>query len=154
MSGTAEVSIDVNAPAVRVYEMVSDLPRMGEWSPECVRCVWRGGATVAAPGAKFKGYNRLGWRRWSTQGTVVSAEPGRELAWDVRAARFPIARWTYRIEETGPSSCRVTELWEDHRSGFSTWLGTVASGVPNRGEHNTAGMQATLERIKAEAEGA
>src|SRR3954468_6506548 len=48
------VSRDVPAPAERVWEMVSDLPRMGEWSPENEGGEWIGGATAAAPGAKFR----------------------------------------------------------------------------------------------------
>lgn len=149
---TAEVSIDVQAPAERVYDLVSNLPRMGEWSPECVRCDWRGGATRAAPGARFKGHNRLGWRRWSTNGEVVAAEPGRVLSFDISAIGIPVSRWSYEIDATGPSSSRVTERWEDRRGRFVTWLGTLASGVSDRATHNSTGMRATLERIKGEAE--
>ena len=29
----------------RVYDLVSDMPRMGEWSPECQRVEWADGAT-------------------------------------------------------------------------------------------------------------
>ena len=150
----AEVSIDVNAPAPRVYELVSDLPRMGEWSPECVRCTWKRGATEAAPGARFRGHNRIGWRRWWTDGTVVAAEPGRTLSFDIASMGLPVARWTYEIESTGPSSCRVTERWDDRRGRLISLLGTAATGVSDREGHNTDGMRQTLERIKAEAESA
>ena len=30
------VSIEIGAPPARVYELVSDMTRMGEWSPESV----------------------------------------------------------------------------------------------------------------------
>src|SRR5436309_1985613 len=44
-------SIDIDAPAERVYDLVADLSRMGEWSPECRRVEWLDGATSpAAPG--------------------------------------------------------------------------------------------------------
>lgn len=152
MSAIAEASIRVNAPAERVYGLVSDLPRMGEWSPECVKCVWKGGADHAEPGARFKGYNRRGWRRWSTNGEVVAAAPGRELSFDISALGLPAARWTYVIEPAGEGACRVTERWEDQRGRLITWLGTIGTGVSDRATHNEAGMQATLARIKAEAE--
>lgn len=154
MSEPAEVSVDVEAPALRVYELVSDLPRMGEWSPECVRCAWRGGADSALPGARFKGFNRRGWRRWSTNGQVVTAEPARELSFDISSLGLPVARWTYMIDDTGPSSSRVTERWEDRRGRLITFLGKVGTGIDDRREHNLEGMRTTLERIKAEAEGA
>src|SRR5450756_1969528 len=48
-------SLAVVAPADAVYDLVADLPRMGEWSPECERVIWRGGATSAAHGAQFLG---------------------------------------------------------------------------------------------------
>lgn len=154
MAATTEVSIDVQAPPERIYALVSDLPRMGEWSPECVKCVWKGGADQAEPGARFKGYNRRGWRRWSTNGEVVSAEPGRELSFDISALGLPAARWTYVVEPTGDRECRVTERWEDQRGRLMKWLGVIGTGVTDREAHNEVGMQATLERIKAEAEAA
>ena len=65
-------SLTVAAPADLVYGLVADLPRMGEWSPECERVTWRGGATCAAAGAQFIGHNKAGSVRWMTQGVVVA----------------------------------------------------------------------------------
>ena len=150
---TAEVTTTIDAPPDKVYELVSDLPRMGRWSPECVRCEWLGGATKAAPGVRFKGYNRRGVRRWSTKSEVVVAEPGREIAWETRSVfNLPVARWSYTIEPTGDGKSKVTEATEDRRGGVMKVLGLVASGVSDRKTHNTAGMEATLARIKLEAE--
>ena len=50
----------ISASPERIYDLVSDLPRMGEWSPECERVEWTGGTTVAAEGARFVGHNRGG----------------------------------------------------------------------------------------------
>ena len=58
LKGSAE--IEINAPADKVYWLVSDVIKMGQWSPECYRCEWLGGAVVAEVGARFKGYNRHG----------------------------------------------------------------------------------------------
>jgi len=33
-----EASMDINASQEAVYALVSDLPRMGEWSPENIVC--------------------------------------------------------------------------------------------------------------------
>lgn len=150
---TAEVTTTIDAPPEKVYALVSDLPRMGKWSPECVRCEWIAGATEAAPGARFKGYNRRGVRRWSTKSEVVVAEPGQEIAWETRSVfDLPVARWGYRIEPAAGGGSKVTETWRDQRGALMKVLGLLASGVSDRETHNTAGMEATLQRIKAEAE--
>jgi hypothetical protein len=155
MTDTTEptsVSIEVDAAPEQVYALVADLPRMGEWSPECVKCTWKGGATGAVEGARFKGFNRRGIRRWSTNGTVVTADPGRELAFDVSAVLgLPVARWSYRIEPRDGGS-RVTEVFDDRRGTLITVLGRIVSGVGDRNTHNAETMQTTLERIKSEAE--
>lgn len=149
---TAEVTLEIAAPADTLYGLVSDLPRMGEWSPECERVDWLKGAGAAVPGARFKGRNRRGKRRWSTTGEVVVAEPGKELTFDISSLfGLPVARWSYRFEGSG-SSAKVTESWEDRRGWFITTVGGIATGVPNRAEHNAASMQTTLEQLKATAE--
>ena len=52
------VELDIDADAGVLYGMVCDLPRIGEWSPECRRCTWLDGATAPTPGSRFKGHNR------------------------------------------------------------------------------------------------
>jgi uncharacterized protein YndB with AHSA1/START domain len=146
-------SVDIAAPAEAVWALVSDLTRMGEWSPETERVEWTGGATGPSVGATFKGHNRHGSKRWTTTCTVTVAEPPRELAWDVKALGVvPVATWRYEVEAIDELSCRVTESTTDKRPGIFKSLTAVATGVKDRGAHNAANMQATLERIKAAAE--
>ena len=150
-----EVRADIAAPPETVWRLVSDLDRMGEWSPECTGINWVGappGPAGPAVGAVFKGRNRIGIRRWSTKGTIVAADPDRRIAWDIAALGLPGARWGYSIEPTD-GGCRVTETWEDKRGGLLQLLGSVATGVKDRAAHNEAGMRTTLERLKAAAEG-
>jgi uncharacterized protein YndB with AHSA1/START domain len=155
MQEQVEVSVQVDATPEEVWTLVSDLPRMGEWSPECVRCTWTGDYQVAKPGARFKGHNRRGVRRWTTKGTVVTAQPGRELSFDVHSVfNLPVARWTYRITSSPEGGCHVTEAWEDRRGRLMKLLGNLVTGVSDRAEHNTEGMRRTLDRIKSTAEGA
>jgi uncharacterized protein YndB with AHSA1/START domain len=147
-----EESIDVAAPPQRVYDLVADLTRMGEWSPECVRCDWLGGATAPRPGARFKGRNRNGRYRWSTTGTILTAEPGKELAWESRSLGLAVAEWRYQFRPDDKGGTTVTESTEDRRGRFMRILGPIASGVRDRGPRNTEGMRATLQRLKAAAE--
>ena len=69
MAYPTAASRDIAAPAEKVWELVADLPRMGEWSPENAGGKWMNGSTGPALGAVFKGNNRNGIRRWSTKVT-------------------------------------------------------------------------------------
>jgi uncharacterized protein YndB with AHSA1/START domain len=147
------VAVDIAAPAEAVWALVSDLPRMGEWSPETTAVSWIDGSTGPSVGARFRGSNRAGVRRWSTTCTITVADPPRELAWDVHTVLgLSIAEWRYLIEPTGEFSCRVTESTTDKRNAVAKLLGNLATGVKDRGEHNRRGMEQTLERLKAAAE--
>jgi hypothetical protein len=52
---TGEAHIRIEAAPLTVYELISDITRMGDWSPECYRCDWLDGATTAVEGARFRG---------------------------------------------------------------------------------------------------
>ena len=75
-------SIHVAAPPDAVYELVSDVTRMGEWSPICRACWWDEGAGPHV-GAWFTGRNETPERTWETRCQVVAADPGRRFAWEV-----------------------------------------------------------------------
>jgi uncharacterized protein YndB with AHSA1/START domain len=152
-SDTVEVSATIAAAPDRVYALVADLARMGEWSPETTGITWLGGATEPRPGARFRGTNRNGVRRWQTICTVVTAEPGRELAWHSRLFGRPVALWRYVFEHDGSGATKVTETFEDQRRAVFRALGGVASGVSDRKTHNAETMRVTLARLKAAAEG-
>jgi hypothetical protein len=147
VSGSTEVA----AAPQRVWELVSDLPSMGEYSPENTGGAWRGGATGPAPGAVFRGRNGKGLRRWSTTSTVTRCVPGREFAFTVRAAGLPVAEWSYEIEPVG-DGCRVTETWTDRRGALITRLGGLTTGVADRAEFTAQSIEHTLRRVKARAE--
>lgn len=151
MSREVSVSREIDASPDTVWAMVSDVTRMGEWSPETHGATWIKGATGPAPGAKFKGGNRNGKKQWNTVATVVDADPGRCFAFTVQAVGLPIAEWRYTIEPTA-TGCRVTETWIDRRGKIAATLGKPVSGVADRATHNREGMEQTLERLKAAAE--
>ncbi len=103
-------------------------------------------------GARFRGTNRNGKRRWKTVGTVVTAEPGRAFAFEVTSGPLKVARWEYRFDPIA-AGCRVTETWIDQRGWIVTVMGKPVSGVDDRPTHNRSGMEATLARLAAVAEG-
>lgn len=146
-----EVRRQMSAAPDAVYRLVSDVTRMGEWSPETTSCRWLAGAVGPSVGARFRGANQSGRHRWSTTCTVVDAEAGRRFGFDVHAGPVAIARWTYEIEPDG-DGCTVTEIWTDRRASWMRRLGTMLTGVGDRATHNQRTMETTLERLAEAAE--
>jgi polyketide cyclase/dehydrase/lipid transport protein len=143
-------SIDIAAPCELVYDLIADVTRMGDWSPECYRCEWLDGATAAAPGTRFRGYNRLGRFRWERTAVVESADRGREFTFtsvDDRTGRQE-TRWQYTMQPT-PSGTSLTEsfqfLWCSLRDRAAELF------IP-RGRQVNRGIDETLRRIKRAAE--
>ena len=147
-----EVTERIAAPAKQVYDMVSDLPRMGEWSPENTGGRWARGAVGPVVGATFRGTNRAGLRFWRTVVTVTEATPGARFAFDVHFAAFPVSRWEYSFAEADDGGCVVTESWTDRRPSWMRAASVPLMGVKDRAAHNRRGMQETLAKLKAAAE--
>jgi uncharacterized protein YndB with AHSA1/START domain len=151
MSDSTQVTESIAADPELVYKLVSDVTRMGEWSPETTSCRWLGGASGPAVGARFRGSNRRGPVRWATTCTVISAEPGREFAFSVAYGLFPVSVWSYTFEPT-EAGCMVTESWVDRRPLWMRVASPAVMAIVDRGEHNRASMQQTLAALKKAAE--
>jgi Polyketide cyclase / dehydrase and lipid transport len=145
---TAESRV-MAASADAVWALVSDLPRMGEWSPENTGGTWVKGATGPRVGACFKGTNRNGFRRWSTTAMVVACEPARAFEIAVSSGPLAVANWRYEFEETEPG-CRVTESWVDRRGTFTVLMGRVLGD--HGADHARHEMAATLANLAAAVE--
>lgn len=145
----AEAHVHIEAPPEIVYRVVSDVTRMGEWSPETVKCEWIDGAEGPAVGARFKGSNQRGIARWSTKPKVVAADPGREFAFEVDTD----VRWTYRFEAEGTGT-RVTESFEMLRDlrWYYAFAERWVMRIKDRRADLQHGMTVTLERIKGVVE--
>ena len=143
----------VAAAPIDVYDLISDVTRMGDWSPETSSCRWVGGVTGPAVGARFVGSNRRGPLVWRTSCRVTAADPGSAFAFTVSFAGMPIADWGYEIVADG-QGCVVTETWTDRRSGALRLASVPVMGIADRAEHNRRGMAATLAALASAAEGA
>ena len=148
------VSIEIGAPPERVYELVSDVTRMGDWSPECKSCSWTGGATGPAVGARFKARNK-GHRGppWFNKPVVTAADEGREFAFNRSGPGIGSYTWRYVFEAT-PTGTRVTESYDAERPvpKAMDWLTHKWTGSKDRDADLREGMRTTLQRIKAAAE--
>lgn len=147
--GIVSSAIEIDASPEAVYVLVSDVTRTGEWSPECVRCRWLGGATAAVAGARYRGASRNGWRRWSTTSTIRVARPGVELVWDVRYLGRPVARWGYRLSELSGGGTLLEESVEDRRERWLRIVSPWITGARDRAARNADTIGTTLHRIKA-----
>lgn len=149
--GKATTQID--APPEAVYDLVSNVKRMGEWSPECRHCEWLDGATGPAVGARFKGSNKSGVARWSTKPTVVVADPGREFAFVIGQRGRDITKWSYRFEPA-PDGTVVTESFE--MLADVPWYYVLSEryvmGIKDRRADLEQNMAETLQRLKVAAE--
>jgi uncharacterized protein YndB with AHSA1/START domain len=148
----ARATIHIDAPADIVYDLVVDVSRMGQWSPENTGTIGSPGPVGA--GDHFWGVNRRGLVRWFTRCTVLEAERGRRFAFDVDFGPSPVSRWTYDFTDVD-AGCEVTETWEDRRAGGLAapvkWVGGLIIPGP-RAEHNQRNIEITLNRLKAAAE--
>ena len=149
---TVTSALQIAAPPAAVYALISDVTRTGEWSPECVRCRWLGGATAAGAGARYRGASRNGWRRWSTTSTIRVARPGAELVWDVTDLGRPVARWAYRLSELDGGGTLLTESVEDRRERWLQIVSPWITGARDRAARNADTIGTSLHRIKALAE--
>ena len=145
-------SVAVALAPEEVYALVSDVTRIGEWSPVCEACWWDDPDAGAVVGAWFTGRNVLPERTWETRSQVVAAEPGREFAWEVNNGWV---RWGFTVEPEGAGT-RLTEHWQflsKGLEGFGERFGADADAqIAQRSALALRGIPETLRAIKATAE--
>lgn len=146
MQGKA--TIEIAATPEQVYAAVSDLNRMGEFSPECRSVEWLGTATGPAPGARFVGHNRSGPVKWSRRGTVISADNGREFSFVTEEAGREGTLWTYHLAPAGAG----TSVTESYEVRWIPWWMHIVDAITFRRRQLTRNMATTLERLKARIE--
>lgn len=148
MPKNLEASIDISAPPERVWSVVSDLRRMPEFSPQCVRMVPLGSFKA---GTWTINFNREGKKFWPTTARIVRVEPNRAFAFRVNENRTV---WSYTLEPT-ESGTRLIER-RDVPNG-TTWLSRRAINAALGGEAPfeellVRGMNETLGKIKTAVE--
>jgi hypothetical protein len=135
----------------QVWDALTDLRRMREWSPEVIRMVplKPGGLKL---GQQYLGLNRRKAVIWPSRSVIAQLDHGRSLAWDTRSSG---ARWIYELETEG-SGTRVV-----HRRPVPrriTWLSRAFTplflgGSDEHADELEQGMGQTLQRLKAAVEG-
>jgi Polyketide cyclase / dehydrase and lipid transport len=144
-------SVVIARPPEAVYDIVADVTRMGEFSPQCRVCWWDDGCGPE-PGSWFTGRNEIPGRTWETRSVVVAAERGREFTWLVGGS---YVRWSYRFEAV-PEGTELTETWEYLPDGIqlmhSRYPDDPEAQIEFRARAAREGIPVTLAAIKKAAE--
>jgi uncharacterized protein YndB with AHSA1/START domain len=140
----------ISASPETVYDLVSDITRIPEFSPENVKGEWIGTVTAPAVGARFKGTNRIGKTSWSTKPTVTVADRGRHFAFKVPGKSG--ARWSYELSPIAEGTLVTESMIQEVASPLPIRIIQRRAGVTNRAEHLRAGMTTTLDRLAAVAQ--
>jgi ligand-binding SRPBCC domain-containing protein len=148
------VTLHVDAPPEEVWALVSDITNTGRFSPETFEAEWLDGATEPAVGVRFRGHVLRNGRppAYWTVCRITECERGKVFAFDVvgpgdRAANT----WRYEFA-AADGGTDVTESFRLPENVLTKAYWAVLGRA--RGRTNRRGMQETLERIKAAAEGA
>lgn len=143
---SVEATRHIAATPDRIYEFISDLPRMGEWSPENTGGRW---VTSDGPivGAAFKGTNRHKWIRWTTDVKITAADPGKHLEFVVSFGPLKnLVTWGYRLE-ADDAGTQVNEYRHDHRHNALRTIVGLTSGTRHPEDHYKTGMDHTLQQL-------
>ena len=146
------VTVHMAAPPEKVWELVSDVTRIGEFSPETFEAEWLDGANGPGGGRRmFRGHvkrNGKGPIYWVTC-TVMVSEPGREFTFGTAGKTEPLNVWSYRLRAQRRRYRRHRVVHAREQAVAPRVLGGARLG---RGPTNRNGMHTTLERIKAVVE--
>lgn len=151
MTPDIEVTREIAAPPEAVFAAITDITRMGEFSPETVGAEWNEGFDGPAVGATFTGHNKAGDKEWSTNATIVELVENERFFFDCDLNGFVFSKWGYVIEPT-PDGCRVTESSQNLIPEEMREASSAISGVDDRTVHNRGTMETTLDRLAAAVE--
>ncbi len=145
------MTVHINASPDEVWALVSDVTKIGRYSPETFEAEWLDGATGPAVGARFRGHvkrNGKGPIYW-TSCTVTASEPGKEFAFGVGKPGKPMNIWRYQLDAAGDGTDATESFTLTPNIGLRLYWALFGW---SRGKTNRNGMRQTLERIKAEVE--
>lgn len=144
-----EDTIEIEAPRDRVWEVVSDVRRLAEWSPQVESTRLADDLKVVELGVRFTNANRHGELTWKTHGTIVTFDPGHEIAFRIEENWVV---WSFRLEETHRRTVILTQR-RDAPAGISDLSRDLTEAFLGGQEVFTetmrAGMRQTLQGIRA-----
>jgi hypothetical protein len=147
----SSVTVHIDAEPRAVWDLISDITRMGDYSPEVFEAEWLDGADGPATGARYRGHvrrNEIGPTYWTTC-KVTECVPGEVFEFAVIMRDKPVNTWRYEFVAAGTG----TDVTESFRMPDNVWtrLWRPLGGVL-RENRNTKDMRRTLERVRDVAE--
>ena len=142
------VTVRIGASAQDVWDLVTDITRIGEFSPETFEAEWLDGTDRPKLGSRFRGHvkrNQRGPTYWSTC-EVTEYEHLRSFGFAVLVGDKPINNWRYDLEPVADGT-DVTESFHLQETGVNKVYWAALGRW--RGKTNRDGMRATLEAMKA-----
>ena len=151
LNRSCTATINIAAPIDAVWDLVSDITRVGEWSVECRSAEWLAGATGPAPGARFRGRNRRNATLWMRTCEVLAVDPPKRLVWRTLPTRLlpDSTQWTLELADGGDHTRLIESMQVLHIPVFHDRL--FATMLPQHRDR-TADLRADLERIKVTLE--
>lgn len=146
--------VDIAAPPEKIWAMVTDMERYGEWSSENQGGYWRknddGIPGTGSVGDMFVGVNRIGDDEWKAPVEIVERDEGRSFAFVTGGLEYNIALWRYQLDEI-EGGTRLTENYE-LRTLSPRMKEHGQSEVDYRRENMISSIRATLTNLKTAAE--
>ena len=146
---TDSVDRYIEATPEALYDLIADVTRTPERTPDIVRCEWLDGATGPAVGARFKAINKQGrGPKWSNKPVVTVADRGREFSFTRTEPFGGTILWRHRFEPEG-SGTRVIESYEVLKpvSVVGWFIIDTLYGLKDRRSGLRTSMIASLDRV-------
>jgi uncharacterized protein YndB with AHSA1/START domain len=147
------VTVWMDATPEQVWDLVSDVTKVGRYSPETFEAEWLDGATGPAVGVRFRGHvkrNQKGPTYWAAC-VITECEPNRAFGFAVGpTVEKALNSWRYELVPNPTGGTDVTESFR-LRDALPMKIYWALLGWA-RGKTNRNGMRTTLERMKAEVE--
>ena len=147
-----EVSLHVDAPPQRLYDLVAEVGSAPTRSQEVQACLWLEGPPPGTVGSRFRGHNRAGLIRWSRVCEVITATRGEEFAFRTVPERLDPTRrdsslWGYHFEPDGTGT-RITHYYSLVQPP-QPWLLTLYGILMPHHRDARPALRHTLEQLKA-----
>lgn len=151
LNRSCTVSVEIAAPIDVVWNLISDITRVGEWSVECRSCEWLGGATGPAVGARFRGRNRRNTSLWTRTCEVLAVEPPNRFVWRTLPTRLlpDSTEWTLELTDEGDRTRLTESMHIAQIPGLHE--GLFAMMLPQH-QDRTADLEGDLARIRERLE--
>ncbi len=145
---TVDIEIVASKGPDEMWDLVTDVARIGEWSPECKGGAWLDGGGPQ-PGARFEGYNEFPAFKSTTTCVVTEAARPSVFEWIVLDPSMdpanPGSIWRYEIEPDAERGQSVVRQRFVHGPGLTG----LKRGMAENPDEADAILQERLDKLRA-----